>query len=109
MENIKTLDCVILLTLATVVVAAVVASLLRRPIRVWTAKAFHNRNVVELAKSMSIAGAFHGSLLILFCGYRSQSFGLAAPLAAAWLVGGICVSWVFMKRLQMLDQLASRD
>lgn len=109
MENIKTLDCVVLLTLATAVVTAVVASLLRRPIREWTAKAFHDRNVVKLAKSMSMAGAFHGSLLILFFGYRSQSFGLAAPLAAAWLVGGICVSWVFTKRLQRLGQLANSD
>ena len=109
MENVKALDCVIGLTLATAVVTVVVALLLGRTIREWMAKAYLDRNVVKLTKSMSMAAAFHGSLVILFFGHKSHSFGLAAPLAAAWLVGGIYVSYIFLKRLEVLDQLASRD
>ena len=108
MENGKTLDCVIALTVATAMVTVVVAPVLRRPIREWTAKAYLDRNVVKLAKSMAMAGGFYGSLVILFFGHMSQSLELAAPMAAAWLVGGIYLSWLFVRRLQMLDQLASR-
>ena len=87
----------------------IVASVLRRPVRERTTKAYLDRNVVKLAKSMAMAGGFYGSLVILVFGHMSQSFELAAPMAAAWLAGGIYLSWLFVKRLQMLDQLASRD
>lgn len=109
MEDDEVHDCMIVLSVAAAVVTVVVASVLWQTVRGWIAKAYLDRNVVKLAKSMAMAAAFYGSLLILLLGYRSQSLGLAAPMAAAWLVGGTYVSYVFIIRLEVLDRSASRD
>lgn len=109
MEVCEVHDCKIVLSVAATVVTVVVASVLWQPARGWMAKAYLDRNVVKLAKSMAMAAGFYGSLLILLLGYRRQSLGLAAPMAAVWLVTGAYVSYVCMKWLEVLDRSASRD
>lgn len=104
LENIKTFDCVMVQALAIAVVMVVVALLLRRFCRAWMARAWLDRNTVRLAKSMSMGAAFYGSIMILFMGHESHSYGFAVPLAAAWLALGVYASYVFMERLKLLDQ-----
>lgn len=113
MEVCEVHDCKVVLSAAAaaVVVVVVAASLLWRPVRGWVAKAYLDRHVVKLTKSMAMAAGFYGSLLILILllGDMSQSLGLAAALAAVWLLTWIYVAYVCMKRLEVLDRSASRD
>ena len=109
MENVKALYCALVVTLAMGVVLVAVALLLQRRIGEWIAKAYREREVVDLAKRMAMTGGFYGSFVILLVGYESQRLALLAPIAAVWLVGGIYVSYVFMKRLRTPNQLAGRD
>ena len=107
LENMKKFECVMVFALAIAVGMVVVALIRWRVCRAWAARACLDRDTVKLAKSISMRFAFYGSIVILFLGHESHSYGFAAPLAAAWLALGVYASYVLMERLKLLDRLAS--